>query len=110
MHPSPGRPAADHNADQEQRRDEEDAGAKHTIDPAPDEETAQRRRDDDPAEHADLTNETQRRRLALAARQFLPGPSLADRFGQAIRSRVVHRMRSDQEPPSIVPRRSGRRY
>ena len=83
---------------------------KLVVEPASDEEADQGRRDDDPAEHADLADEAHHRRLAFLLPVVAPLALLADCRGQAIRRLLAHGFGSAfMTRPPVAPGRSGRR-
>ena len=72
VHPSPGDPQARRRAQHDERRGEEDSGLQHPVEPAADEDAEQDRRDDRPAEHADLAEARGDGRLGIVAELPIP--------------------------------------
>src|SRR5258705_13936894 len=85
MHPSPGRPEPDCGPYHQQGRGEKDASSEAAVEPASEEEKDQRRHDDGPAEHPDLTQPGTERRL----RDLTPALGALERasrnMGQGVR-------------------------
>jgi hypothetical protein len=110
LHPSPGRPEAERNAQHQQRRAPENAGVQRMIEPSSDEEADQSRRDDDPAENADLADKPHHRRLAFSPPTFPALLLFSHRVGHPVR-RIwfaldgvgIHHLSAN------MPGRSGRR-
>src|SRR5271166_3499732 len=110
MHPSPGRPAACHHSQQQERRAPENASSKPVVEPTPDEETNQGRRDNDPTQNADLADKAHGGGLAFLAPMLTALALPANRSSQAVWELLPRRiLASAHEPPSLVPGRSGRR-